>query len=198
MKYLLFFILCLQSGMSFAQKKSDIQDGNKFLWPLWSFKSTKLELNKRYIRDFEALNLRMESDSQSAQLFINKKIVLDICGKIFESQFEVFDSSYLLVSFFKGSSWGGAGPDYFPRDSVYIIDLKTSFFKSVSLPNILLTRSANFLIDSYGRTGKVAYKAITKINFSSNQITLVDQYSNFRQIELSDMSEFNLNKKCEF
>lgn len=164
-----------------------IKNRDKILLPLNSYKADLKKVNDKFVRNYEKLNLTVSSDSSTFDISVNKRSIFTPCDAGFESQIEVFDNSYILISFLKGT-WNGAGPDYFPRDSVYILELKTARLNLVRLPGILLTRSKT-LLEIYSHTGKVAYQAIHSIDLSHNQVRLIDQYGKLTTVTTKSVSE---------
>jgi hypothetical protein len=149
-----------------------------------NYKTTSNALPTGSIVIYESLKLFQEISGDSFKIYLNNKEMLIGTNREYHYLFEVYKDSFLIISYVKGASYA-AGPDLFERDSVIILDLKTSILNEVNLENIHLTRSKNFLLKSYSKNNRndldirsAKYCAIDQIDLKHNKIILVDQFSN--------------------
>lgn len=108
---------------------------------------------------------------------------------------EVFKDSFLVVTFVRGKSFA-AVPDDIERDHVYILDLETNTVKEVSLKNILLTRSPEYLVKLAPYKAKADLKnqpikrcAIEAINFADGKLILANQNLALTEYQMKDIDK---------
>jgi len=161
---------------------------------LFSYKTSIDTMENKVVINYRDLKLKEERKEKKFKLLLQGETVLTGSRDKYHYLFEVFQNSFLLVSYVKGKSYA-AGPDLFERDNVIILDLKTSKLNKVNLDNIYLTRSKDFLLKNYYHKDKLKYKNentycnIEKIDLGNNRILLFTE-----NLETKEYITINLEK----
>lgn len=168
------------SALTFFSLK-DVSKKNPETAFLSSYITGTDSLGKSMFTNYKNLNLKRKDCNENFRFYLDHKEVFIGDWKQYSYLFEVFDSSFLLISYVKGKSFA-AGPDLFNRDSIVIIDLKSVIVRKASLPAVYLTRSRD-IIDQYYvymsmsdlNKQKKSYYAITDIDLKNDVIKLYNQ-----------------------
>lgn len=140
---------------------------------------------------YDRLYLREERVGSLFKIFFKDHMVFEGDRSQYQYLFEVFDESSLLISYVYGKS-GAAGPDLFERDSVLILNLNSAAISKVSIPNIYLTRSRDYLFKFYKcptdtlkfRNEFKRYCAIDSIDTRNRKLILLNQCHQNEQIPM--------------
>ncbi len=106
---------------------------------LSSYKTSIDTMENKVVITYRDLKLKEEREGKFFNLLLKNEAVINGNWNKYNYLFEVYKSSFLLISYLKGRA-NAAGPDLFERDNVLILDLQTGDLCKVSLKGIYLTR----------------------------------------------------------
>lgn len=163
----------------------------KFLDFLSNYEGRVDSIGNKRIVYYEKIGLRQEQSGTLFKILYNDKLIFEGDKEKNHYLFEVFDSSYLVISYAYGRS-GAAGPDLFERDSMVLFDLDSATPNRVNLNKIYLTRSKEFLFNSYRcRSDSLKnknfyrYCAIDSVDKNNHRLILINECRHREEIEMT-------------
>jgi len=165
------------------------------LYPLSSFPRTTDSTGGIIQHNYPALNLKIENGRGSACVYFNNNKVFEGRSANNTRVLEIFDKSYLLITFSKNQSYI-ASPYHIRRDSVIIVNLRTGNLKFATLKGFELVLSKKLLLEYYSRhddpqaldLGNIIHAALESIDFAANKLIVTDQYGKLREFKMTDLS----------
>jgi len=185
--FICFFTCIVLEGLC---KQSNDSLNDKTLWPLSIFKSRVDTIGKTIAVTYPSLGLVSKKNSENIIFSVQNTSILSLCQNGYQYMYQVFNGSFLLISFVKGHSHA-AGPETFERDSTYVINLNTGQLKLLSLKNEYLCFSENSMkrkkLSKASSTDTSVYVSIIDIDFDGDILQVVDQFNNHKIKNLIDL-----------
>jgi hypothetical protein len=144
---MLFFSVVLSTCYMTTVEKSNKQPGKKLLF-LSNYESGKEINGNEVVTKYQKLGVIQSAEGKKFSISIDDDTVFKGDWNAHSYQLEVFDERYLLISCVQGIS-NASGPDNYQRDSVYIVGLRDKKSDFISMPNVFLTRSKEYLLKNY-------------------------------------------------